>query len=155
MAVKHVFPLYAQNAGLEITPETKEHIGKSKKEGIIQLRFFLFQSPADGKITQIKFQCEPWEAYDLALRMNKVVSDGGKERLTHKFKPAGGQEITTSVTIEKWERGGKSGLGIAVGRGNSFISVPVAKENVSRFLYAAEFLRFLATQQQWIDKEAA
>jgi len=155
MAVKHIFPLYAQNAGVEITPEVKECAGKGKRVGIVQLRFFLLQAPTGGKTTQIKFLCEPWEAFDLAIRMDKVVREGGKEKLTHKFAPPTGQEIVTSVTVEKWERAGKSGLGIAVGRGDAFISVPIAKDNTSRFLYAAEFLRYLATQQQWIDKEAA
>lgn len=156
MSVKHIFPLYSQNSGLEITPEIKVNSGKGQSEGRVQLRFFLLQAPgANGKTTQIKFLMEPWEAFDLALRMDKVFREGGKEKLTHKFIPAGGQEMITSVTIEKWERGGKSGLGIAVGRGDAFISVPVGKDSVSRFLYAAEFLKYLSTRQGWVDREAA
>ncbi|MDA8413840.1 MAG: hypothetical protein M0023_08630 [Desulfobacteraceae bacterium] len=124
MAAKLIFPLYSLNSGLEITPEVKSNIGKATKAGIVQLRFFLLQSPdAAGKTTQIKFQMEPWEAFDLSMRMTKVFNEGGKEKLIHKFTPGEGPEIVTSVTIEKWERAGKSGLGIAAGRGESFISV--------------------------------
>lgn len=157
MPARHIFQLFSQNAGLEITPEIKVNATKGTSEGRVQLRFFLLQSPggAAGKTTQIKFLMEPWEAFDLALRIDKIFREGGKEKITHKFTPAGGQEITTSVTVEKWERSGKSGLGIAVGRGDAFISVPVGKDSVSRFLYAAEFLRFLSTRQGWIEKEAA
>jgi hypothetical protein len=156
MAARLIFPLYSQNSGLEITPEVKSNNGKATMAGIVQLRFFLLQAPgAAGKTTQIKFQMEPWEAFDLSMRMTKVFTDGGKEKLTHKFTPGEGQEIVTSVTIEKWERAGKSGLGIAVGRGESFISVPVGKDSISRFLYAAEFLKFLSTRQGWVDKDAA
>jgi hypothetical protein len=155
MAARLIFPLYSQNSGLEITPEVKTNNGKATKTGIVQLRFFLLQAPGGaGKITQIKFQLEPWEAFDLSMRMAKVFNEGGKERLTHKFTPTGSPEIVTSVTIEKWERAGKSGLGIAVGRGESFISVPVGKDSTSRFLYAAEFLKFLSTRQGWVDAAA-
>lgn len=155
MGAKRIFSLYSQNSGLEITPEIKVNANKGQSEGRVQLRFFLLQVPGStGKTTQIKFLCEPWEAFDIALRMDNVFRSGGKEKITHKFT-AGDQEVVTSVTIEKWERAGKSGLGIAVGRGDAFISVPVGKDSVSRFLYAAEFLRFLSTRQGWIDKEAA
>ncbi|MBC8017388.1 MAG: hypothetical protein H7X83_02565 [Verrucomicrobia bacterium] len=156
MGAKRIFSLYSQNSGLEITPEIKINAGKGQSEGRVQLRFFLLQSPGStGKTTQLKFLLEPWEAFDLALRMDKTFKDGGKEKIVHKFTPAGSPEMITSLTVEKWERAGKSGLGIAVGRGDAFISVPVGKVSTSRFLYAAEFLRFLSTRQGWVDREAA
>jgi len=125
---------------------------------MVQLRFFLIQEPgaaAGGKLGQIRFRLEPWEAYDLSLRMVRICRDGGKEKIVHKFTPTGGKEMVTSVTIDKWERAGKSGLGLAVSRADSFISVPIAKDSVSRYLYLAEFLKFLSCRQGWIDKEAA
>lgn len=158
MSAKHIFSLYSIKSGIEITPEIKVNDAKGQAEGRVQLRFFHLLAPgtaAGGKATQVKFLLEPWEAFDLALRMEKVQREGGKEKITHKFTPPGQAEMVTSVTVEKWERGGKSGLGLAVGRGDSFISVPVGNDSVSRFLYAAEFLRFLSTRQGWINKEAA
>jgi hypothetical protein len=156
MAAKHIFPLYSRNSGLEITPETKESGTKKTKAGMVQLRFFLLKAPGEaGKTTQIKFQLQPWEAFDLCARMNKIVRDGGKDKITHKFIPSGdAAEVVTTVTIEKWERNGKSGLGIAVGRGDTFISVPVDQASTTRFLYAAEFLKFLSTRQGWVDAGA-
>ena len=157
MSAKHTFTLYSANSGIEVTPDIKAHRGTC--EGRVQLRFFLIREPgpaaAGGKLGQIKFILEPWEAYDLSLRMVRVCRDGGKEKLTHKFTPTGGKEVTTSVTVDKWERAGKSGLGLAVSRADSFISVPIAKDSVSRYLYLAEFLKFLSCRQGWIDKEAA
>lgn len=152
MAIKRVLTIYSQKTGLDIIGEVKENDSKSIREGQVQLRFFHLQAPTDGKTTQIKFRLEPWEAYDLYMRMNKVYKNGGKEKITHKFKPAGKDEIVTSVTAEKWERNGKTGLGIAVGRANDFISVPINIDNASRFLHAAKFLEFLSTTQQWVDK---
>ena len=157
MGAKHIFSLYSLRSGLEITPEIKVNGAKGTSEGRVQLRFFLLQAPgaAGGKATQIKFLLEPWESFDLALRMEKIFRAGGKEKITHKFTPPGQPEMITSVTVEKWQRGDKSGLGLAAGRGDSFISVPVGNDSASRYLYAAEFLRFLSTKQGWIDREAA
>ena len=154
---RRIFALYSQNSGLEITPEIKVNESKGSSEGRIQIRFFLLQAPgAAGKATQIKFLMEPWEAHDLSARMEKVFNSGnGKEKLTHKFTPPGQKEVVTNLTIDRWERGGKSGLGIAVSRGESFISVPIGKDSASRFIFAAEFLKFLSTSQSWQDKEAA
>ena len=109
---------------------------------------------AGGKATQIKFLLEPFEAHDLSLRMLKVNLEGGKTKFVHKFG-TGEAEMVTNLTIEKWERGGKSGLGLAVGRGESFISVPVNADSIPRVLFAAEFLRSMSVRQCWVDKEAA
>lgn len=148
MAIKRFLALYSQKAGVEVSGEVKEN-GK-KKEGYVQLRFFLLESPTDTKLTQIKFVCEPWECYDLFLKMNKVFRDGGKEKITHKFQK-GDTEIVTSITVEKWERNGRGGFGIAAGRTEGFISVPLGMDCASRFLHFAKFLEFLSVQQQWVD----
>lgn len=150
MAGKYIHTLYSQKTGLDITAEMKENEKKNVRTGMVQLRFFHLQAPTEGKTTQIKFNLEPWEAYDLFLRINKVFRDGGKEKITHKFK-TGDTEIVTNVAVEKWERNGKSGLGIAAGRDKDFISVPINQDNASRFLYVGEFLKFLSTRQQFVD----
>ena len=153
---QRIFDLYSQNSGLSITPEIKVY--DSRSEGRVQVRFFALGAVAaekGGKPTQIRFLLEPWEAHDMAEKMLSIHKSGGKEKITHKFTTPDGTDVSTTITIEKWERNGKSGLGIAVSRGNGFISVPVGKDSASRFVYAAEFLKFLANLQCWTDKEAA
>ncbi len=152
MSGKYVHTLYSQKSGLDIAGVVKELEKKNIRTGMVQLRFFHLLPPVERKITQIKFNLEPWEAYDLFLRINKVFRDGGKEKITHKFKTAD-REIVTSVTVEKWERDGKAGLGIAAGRDKDFISVPISQDNASRFLYVGEFLKFLSTHQQFVETE--
>jgi ribosomal protein L21E len=152
MAGKYIHTLYSQKTGLDITAEVKESKDKKTRSGMVQLRFFHLQAPTEGKTTQIKFNLEPWEAYDLFLKIGKVFRDGGKAKLTHKFKNGDSVEIVTNVAVEKWERGDKSGLGIAAGRDKDFISVPINMDNASRFLYVGEFLKFLSTRQQFVDK---
>ena len=152
MPGKYIYTLYSQKSGLDIAGVVKEIEKKNIRTGMVQLRFFLLQPPAEGKITQIKFNLEPWEAYDLYLRITKVYRDGGKEKITHKFT-IGDTEISTSVTVEKWERNGKSGLGIAAGRDKDFISVPISQDTASRFLYVGEFLKFLSTRQQFVETD--
>jgi hypothetical protein len=51
--------------------------------------------------------------------------------------------------VEKWERSGKSGYALTVGRAKDFISVPVP---LTKFLFAGEFLRALATEQSWVER---
>lgn len=151
--IKPICSLYAANSGLEITPEHKFNSRKKQSEGRIQLRFFILTAPTTGKTTQLKFILEPGEAYDLYHRMRVIYAHGGKDKLVHKF--AQGDEVTTTtLSFDKWEKGNKSGLGISIGRGDTFISVPFSKESTSRFLYAAEFLKFLSVRQAWIEPEA-
>jgi hypothetical protein len=58
-------------------------------------------------------------------------------------------DIVTTASVEKWERGGKSGYAMTVGRGKDFISVPMPR---AKFLFAGEFLRALATEQCWVER---
>ena len=50
-------------------------------------------------------------------------------------------EVQTRLSVERWERNGKSGFAFAVQRGEELLNVPVQAE---RFLHAAEFLRHLS-----------
>jgi len=138
--------LFAKNAGMEIGPHEKRGSGRST-EGRLALRFFRVESGA----SPIRFLLEPAEGFELYRKIHKVFRDGGKETLTHRFEGSEG-EVSTRLTIERYERGGKPGFAFAVRRGEEEINVPAAPE---RFLFAGEFLRHLSLAQAWIEPEQA
>lgn len=138
--------IYAKSAGIEIAPHEKRGGGRPA-EGRIALRFFRMESGASS----IRFIAEPAEGFDLFRKIHKVFREGGKETLTHRFEGSEG-EVSTRLTIECYDRGGKPGFAFAVKRGEEEINVPVSAE---RFLYAGEFLRHLSLAQAWIDPEQA
>jgi hypothetical protein len=135
--------IYAKQAGVAITPHEKRAEGRPA-EGRIALRFFKLESGS----TPVRFVVEPAEAFELAGKMHKVVRDGGRESLNHRFEGRDG-EVQTRLTVERWERGGKSGCALAVLRGEEELNVPAS---IDRFLHAAEFLRHLSMQQAWVEE---
>jgi hypothetical protein len=135
--------IYAKHAGVAIAPYEKRSEGRPA-EGRIALRFFKLESGS----TAIRFIAEPAEAFELCGKMHKVAHDGGKESLNHRFEGRDG-EVLTRLTVERWERGGKSGFALAVQRGEEEINVPAT---VDRFLHAAEFLRHLSLKQAWVEE---
>jgi len=135
--------IYAKQAGVAIAPYEKRSEGRPA-EGRIALRFFKLESGS----TAIRFIVEPAEAFELCGKMQKVVRDGGRENLNHRFEGRDG-EVLTRLTVEHWERGGKSGFALSVQRGEEEINVPAAGD---RFLHAAEFLRHLSLQQAWVEE---
>jgi hypothetical protein len=137
--------LYARQTGLAITTWERRADG-CPTEGRIALRFF--QLTSGGSV--FRFIAEPAEAFALHGKIRKVLSDGGRETLVHTFKGPDG-EVQTRLVVERWERNGKSGCAFAVQRGEQQINVPVSEE---RFLYAAEFLRYLSLQQAWVEEKA-
>ena len=147
--------IFSQSTGVEIREAVKTHEDSgqiTERAGRVQLRFFKLtpKSKAD-EVTQIRFICEPDEAFGLALMIGQVAASSApcKEKLSpHKFS-AGEQETVTTLSVEKWERGGKSGYALTVGRGKDFISVPTPR---AKFLFAGEFLRSLATEQCWVER---
>jgi len=151
------YEMFSQSTGVEIREaiKTSEDNGKViGRNGRIQLRFFkLAPKTRPDDITQIRFICEPDEAFSLSLMINQVASSSAscKEKLNpHKFSAGGpGEETVTTLTVEKWERGGKSGYALTVGRGKEFISVPVP---LGKLLFAGEFLRSLSTEQCWVER---
>ena len=153
----HCYELYSQSTGLEIragVKATEEHGRTMERAGRVQLRFFkLAPRTRPDEVTQIRFICEPDEAFGLALMIEQVAAATApcKEKLApHKFSGSGESgEIITTLAVEKWERGGKSGFALTVGRGKDFISVPVP---IAKFLFAAEFLRHIALQQCWLER---
>ena len=135
--------IYAKQAGVAITPFEKRSEGRPA-EGRIALRFFKLESGS----TAIRFVVEPGEAFELYGKMQQVAHAGGRESLTHRFEGRDG-EVLTRLTVERWERGGKSGFALSVQRGEEEINVPTGSD---RFLHAAEFLRHLSLQQAWVEE---
>ena len=151
------YEIFSQATGVEIRAAVKtseDHGQVNERCGRIHLRFFkLTPKTKTDDVTQIRFICEPDEAFSLALMINKVaLSDVAcKEKLSpHKFSAgAESADTVTTLTVEKWERGGKGGYALTVGRGDNFISVPVP---LAKFLFAGEFLRTLSTEQCWVER---
>ena len=151
------YEIYSQSTGVEIRAAVKSGEGNGQvmeHSGRVQLRFFkLTPKTKPDELTQIRFLCEPDEAYELALKIGQVGSAAApcKEKLNpHKFSAGeqGGETVTT-LAVERWERNGKSGYALTVGRGKEFLSVPVP---LAKFLFAGEFLRVLATEQSWVER---
>jgi len=150
------YEIFSHSTGVEICSgikTTEEHGQVFERSGRIHLRFFkLTPKTTPAEVTQIRFICEPDEAFALSLIMSQVAGSSVpcKEKLNpHKFSVDQGGETVTTVSVEKWERSGKSGYALTVGRGKDFISVPVP---LSKFLFAGEFLRVMATEQCWVER---
>ncbi|MBW4054229.1 MAG: hypothetical protein HIU83_02275 [Proteobacteria bacterium] len=151
------YEMFSQSTGVEIRSAIKtseEHGQITERSGRIHLRFFkLTPKTKPEDVTQIRFICEPDEAFGLSLLIQQVTncSVPCKEKLNpHKFFSGElGEETVTTLSVEKWERGGKSGFAMTVGRGKDFISVPVP---LSKLLFAGEFLRAISTEQSWVER---
>jgi len=151
------YEIFSQTTGVEIRESSKNHEESgqvTERCGRVMLRFFkLTPRTKPDEVTQIRFICEPDEAFALALLISQVAGStlACKEKLNpHKFSTGEqGSETTTTLAVEKWERGGKSGFALTVGRGKDFISVPVP---LTKFLFAGEFLRSLAMEQCWVER---
>jgi hypothetical protein len=151
------YEIFSQTTGLEIRSASKtneEHGQVIERSGRIHLRFFkLTPKTKPDEVTQIRFICEPDEAFGLSLLICQVTGSSVpcKEKLNpHRFSVGEqGEETVTTLSAEKWERGGKSGYALTVGRGKDFISVPVP---LSKFIFAGEFLRAISTEQCWVER---
>lgn len=152
------YEIFSQSTGVEIrgTVKSSEEGGQTvERAGRVQLRFFkLTPKTKPDEVTQIRFICAPDEAFELALKISHVAGSvvPAKEKLSpHKFNGGeqGGETVTT-LTVEKWERNGKSGYAFTVGRDKDFISVPVP---LAKFLFAGEFLKSLSTEQCWVERK--
>lgn len=151
------YEIFSQSTGVEIRAAIKsseEQRQVAERSGRIHLRFFkLTPKSKPDDVTQIRFICEPDEAFGLSLMISQVASSSVpcKEKLNpHKFSAGEhGEETVTTLSVEKWERGGKSGYALTVGRDKDFISVPVPH---AKFLFAGEFLRTLSTEQCWVER---
>lgn len=151
------YEIFSHSTGVEIREAVKSHEENGRvteRAGRVQLRFFrLTPKTRPDEVTQIRFICEPDEAFGLALMIGQVAASSApcKEKLSpHKFHGGDqGEETVTTLAVEKWERGGKSGFALTIGRGKEFISVPLP---LTKFLFAGEFLKTLATEQCWVER---
>ncbi|MBK5275647.1 MAG: hypothetical protein JJE30_11420 [Desulfuromonadales bacterium] len=151
------YEIFSQSTGVEIREASKSHEDNglvTERSGRVHLRFFkLTPRTTPDEVTQIRFICEPDEAFELGMRIAQVANSPVpvKEKLNpHKFSAGErGVETVTTLAIEKWERGGKSGYALTVGRGKDFISVPIP---LTKFIFAGEFLRYMATAQCWVER---
>lgn len=151
------YEIFSQSTGVEIRSAIKTNEGHgqvAERSGRIHLRFFKLTPKVKAEeVTQIRFICEPDEAFGLSLMVSQVAGSSVpcKEKLNpHKFTSGDqGEETVTTLSVEKWERGGKSGYALTVGRGKDFISVPVP---LAKFMFAGEFLRALSTEQCWVER---
>lgn len=153
----HCYEIFSQSTGVEIRGAIKINEDQGQvveRSGRILLRFFkLTPKRKPDDVTQIRFICEPDETFGLSLLISQVATASVpcREKLNpHKFS-AGDQceETVTTLSVEKWERGGKSGYALTVGRGKDFISVPLP---LAKLLFAGEFLRNLSTEQCWVER---
>jgi hypothetical protein len=134
---------YARNTGLEIAPYEKRGNGRPA-EGRIALRFFRLE---EGK-QAVRFVAEPAEGFELFRKISRIHREGGKETLNHRFEGSDGETVTR-LTIERYERNGRTGCAFSVQRGADEINVPLSGD---RFLFAADFLRHLALNQAWVEQ---
>ena len=137
------FTIYAKESGVEISPCEKKQTGKPD-EGRIALRFFRLAPGAH----QLRFLAEPWEAFELSRKMNAVHLEPGKGTLTHKFDAAGVETITR-LSVESYQRNGRTGYALSIQRGEESINVAAPP---GEFLFAAEFLKSLSVAQSWVEQ---
>jgi hypothetical protein len=120
-----------------------------RAEGRVFLRFFATDQP---KEQHIRTMLEPWEAFQLSLLIQQAVSAKDKVELRlapHKFT-RNGEEIVTSVLVEKWVKESRSGYAIKGMRKGLSYNISMSETHL---LWAGEVLRALSTAQAWQEWE--
>jgi hypothetical protein len=158
MCKRRILPVYAKSkdniVGVEVAEAFKANKNPGandplRAEGRVSIRFFNCALPKD---TQILTMLEPWEASSLADMIREVYKSDKSAELKlapHKYVKAG-EEIMTTVSVEKWVRETKSGYALKAVRKGQSHSVSMDK---AHFLHTAKFLDFLSTIQSWQDVE--
>jgi hypothetical protein len=140
------------SSGIEITEGVKRTESADdpiRAEGRVFLRFFATDQP---KEQHIRTMLEPWEAFQLSRLIQQAVESKDKVELRlapHKFT-RNGEEIVTSVLVEKWVKESRSGYAIKAMRKG--LSYNIAMSEI-HFLWAGEMLRALSTAQAWQERE--
>jgi len=100
------YEIFSQSTGLEIRAAiktTEENGTVTERAGRVHLRFFkLTPKTNPEEVTQIRFICEPDEAFELALKIGQVGSStiACKEKLNpHKFSTGEHGEIVTTLSV--------------------------------------------------------
>jgi hypothetical protein len=135
------YTMYSRTAGVEIMATAKTHAGR--REGNVTLRFFTF-TPGEGNLN---FILSTQEAFSISRAMNKIVQDGGRHAVMHKYA-SNGTEIITNLILEKWTRDNRVGFALAIKRGEKSINVATDETG---FLYVGELLRALSTEQAYVE----
>jgi hypothetical protein len=140
------------SSGVEISEGVKRPDSASdplRAEGRVFLRFFATDQP---KEQHIRTMLEPWEAFQLSRLIQQAVDSKEKLELRlapHKFT-RNGEEIVTSVLVEKWVKENRTGYAIkAMRKGQSY---NIAMDE-THLLWASEMLRSLSTAQAWQEWE--
>lgn len=134
------YTVYAKSTGMQIMTSKKET--DTNKEGRIALRFFTF---GNGESKSLRFVLNPVEAFGLCLTVLEVVKNGGNKSIIHKFEGEEGVTIST-LHIEKWVKGDKSGYAMTLKRGDDAVNVPM---DMTHFLFVGELMKTLSTEQAW------
>jgi hypothetical protein len=140
------------SAGVEISEGVKRNESADdpvRAEGRIFLRFFATDQP---KEQQIRTMLEPWEAFQLSRLIQQAVEAKAKLELRlapHKFT-RNGEEIVTSVLVEKWVKETRTGYAIKAMRKGLSYNIAMSETHL---LWAGEMLRILSTAQAWQERE--
>lgn len=141
------------SSGVEISEGIKRNESANdpvRVEGRVFLRFFATDQP---KEQHIRTMLEPWEAFQLSRLIQQAVESKEKVELRlapHKFT-RDGEDIVTSVLVEKWVKESRSGYAIKAMRKGLSYNIAMSE---THFLWAGEMLRALATAQAWQERES-
>lgn len=140
------------SSGVEISEGVRRPESASdgvRAEGRVFLRFFATDQP---KEQHIRTMLEPWEAFQLSRLIHQAVEAKDKVELRlapHKFT-RNGEDIVTTVLVEKWVKESRSGYAIKAMRKSLSYNIAMSE---THFLWAGEMLRALATDQAWQEWE--
>ncbi len=140
------------SSGLEISEGIKRSESTSdpvRAEGRVFLRFFSTDQP---KEQHIRTMLEPWEAFQLSRLIQQAIEAKEKTEVRlapHKFT-RNGEDIVTTVLVEKWVKETRRGYAIkAIRKGLSY-NIAMSETHLQ---WAGEMLRTLATAQAWQERE--
>jgi hypothetical protein len=139
------------SSGLEISEGIKRNESSNdpvRAEGRVFLRFFATDQP---KEQQIRTMLEPWEAFQLSRLIQQSVEAKEKVELRlapHRFT-RNGEDIVTSVLVEKWIKENRAGYAIKAMRKGLSYNIAMSETHL---LWAGEMLRVLATAQAWQER---
>ena len=154
MARKKSYTINATGKGIEICEDTKEKkdkgSGNLSEEGRVLLRFFDY-SDKSNKAKMFRFVMDVAEANFLGYKVFEILRASGKVGFNtkpHKFKTKDGQEMSSSVRIERWSDTDGGKYAIQLFRGKDQVNVSMDE---SHFLYMGTFLQHLAIEQSYSE----
>jgi len=113
MAVTKKHTFFSRSSGLEVRLGQSLSARKGYVQGRIFLRAFLLEQGAREK--QVTMMLTSAEAIKLALDIGKLMKNKESiQSLIHKYPQ--GKENTTTLTLDHWEKEGKTGEGITLTR---------------------------------------